>query len=504
MFAFSFALILITSSPVTSVLYGFEVEPPPDSNPCFLNDVDVPHLMSSYSRILCIPSTKTIIFEGVSGIVLTEFPPIFEEYPELITVSAEQCHIEEIYNDTFVGADKLRFLFLSNNNIEVLFSYSFSLATRLYKLEIRNSNLKKIEPNAFDNLAQLVHLELSDNHIKDLPVGIFDSLTALRTIILSNNFITHIDSNLFMDNRLLSFVYLNLNHIAFVDRETFVKNSVEWLDLANNPGLGLLDLNWGLLDNLIMLKVSNTGLQRIEISPSMNTVLADNNKIDVVVETFSIADPKKPSKLTRLNLAQNKMKNIKTLYPFTQLDTLDLSDNQLDSFDAIQLRSMPNLRKLAVPRNPISGAVNVTVLKERFPMLNLLLLSQSKWDPEYLKELRDELLENNITMQLETDYRPVHLPTTPAWSKSFDPTEFELLTKELHVNFTIFEDKLKILQTENSQQSRTITIIVDRNSSLDEHVKYIKIWLYGIIMFTTIAFIIMTSVYCSSSRRQPT
>lgn len=440
---------------------------------------------------MCIPSTKTIIFEGG---VLTEFPYIFKNYPDLTTVSAEQCNVEDINEDSFHGANELRFLFLSNNNIRILRRNSFAPASRLYKLELRNSNLKTLEPNAFGNLAQLVHLELSDNLIKELPFGIFDSLTALRTLVLSNNAITHIDSKLFLHNQFLSFVYLDANNIADVDTETFEKNSVQWLNLSDNPGLGSLHLSWEILDKLTMLRVSNTGLQSIVIPPNAYTVLADNNEIDTVVE----ANPNKPNKLTRLSLAQNKMRNMDSLFAFNQLDMLDLSDNQLDSLDSAQLLYMPNLRQLSVARNLFTGTVNVKALKRRFPMLNSLMLSQSKWNSAYFQQLKKELVDNNITVEWDPNFRPgpVPWPTTPA---SFDPKEFEMHIKELHTNYTTFETKLKMLQKEYNRQSQIIRSTVDRNNIMEEHIKYLQNWLYVLIVFTTIAFIIMTSVYCGFS-----
>lgn len=437
---------------------------------------------------MCVPTTKTIIFEGC---VITQFPHIFKHYPYLTTVSAEQCNVEDVRDESFKGADELRFLFLSNNNIRILKSNSFALATRLYKLEIRNSNLKTLQPNAFGNLVQLVHLELSDNIIKELPPGIFDSLTALRTLVLSNNAITHIDSILFMHNKFLSYVYLDANNIAEVDSKTFDENSVQWLDLADNPGLGSLHLNWKILDKLTMFKVSNAGLQSLVIPPNAYTVLADNNEIDTVVE----ADPNKSSKLTRLSLARNKMKNMDTLFAFTELDMLDLSDNQLVSLNADQLPLLPNLRQLAVARNLFNEAVNVKALIRRFPMLQSLMLSQSRLSSTYFQLLMKELRENNITVEGDPNFKPRPVPW-PATPSSFDPKEFESHIKELHKNYTLFESKLNMLQKKYNRQSQIIRNTVDRAYTMEDQITNMQNWLYGLVVLTTIAFIIMSSVYC--------
>lgn len=485
-------IFIVTSPSVTSVFYGVEDDPPPDGNPCRISGVDLPFLTEGYIRLMCIPTTKTIIFEGA---VIIEFPHIFKDYPDLITVSAELCNVEDIYEDSFDGAHELRFLFLSNNNIKILRSHSFSPATKLYKLEIRNSNLKTLQANAFSNLAQLVHLELSDNLINELPLGIFESLTALRTLVLSNNAITHIDSKLLMHNPLLSFVYLDANNIAEVDTDSFEKNSVKWLNLADNPGLGTLHLSWEILDRLTMLRVSNTGLQSIFIPPNAVTVLADNNEIDTVVE----AEPQKPNKLARLSLAQNKMRNMDSLFAFTQLEMLDLSDNQLDSLDAAQLHFMPNLRQLAVPRNPIKTAVNVEALKRRFPVLKSILLSENKWSIAYFDQLIDELHAHNITVETDPNFRPRLVPWPTPESGAFDPKEFELYIKELHTNYTNFENRLKMMQKEYNRQSQVIKNTVDRINIKEEDIKYVQNWLYWLMVLTTIAFITMTSVYCEFS-----
>lgn len=493
-----FAFIVTTSCSITSLFYGVEDDPPPDSHPCLMRGLDLPHFTPGYIQMMCMPTTKTIIFEGG---VITEVPHIFKDYPNVTTVSAERCNVEEIYGDSFKGADHLRFLLLSNNNIKILRNHSFSPATELYKLEIRNSNLKTLEPNAFDNLAKLVHLELNDNLIKVLPLGIFDPLTALGTLVLSNNAIMRLDeSKLFMHNRFLSYVYLDANDIVEIHEETFVKNSVRWLNLAENPGLVSLHLSWELLVNLTMLKVCNTGLQQIIIPPNADTVLANNNEIDSVVESFSKGNSRKGNPLTRLSLARNKMRNMDSLAAFPQLEMLDLSDNELESLEVGQLPLMPNLKQFAVGRNPIYGSVNVKALKRRFPMLNTLVMSQGKWTEDYYNALDVELSKHNVTLIFDVNFwpHPVPLPTTPA-SGSFDPKKFELLIKELHDNYTVFEKKMKMIRIENHRQSQILSNAVYRNTIIYENIQYMENWLYLLISFTTVAFIIMCSVHCGLS-----
>lgn len=207
---------------------------------------------------------------------------------------------------------------INKQDIEIIFR-QVKYALHLKYLDINGSNFKygglisNLHP--LRNLKELTYLNISYNKIKDL--------TPLRVL----KELRHLDVR---QNQLASLVGLeSMRHLQVL----------------------LVYYGGGVLPIKDLSPLKGKADLRVLTLPHCN-----------ITDITPILDSKK---LERLDLSRNKIKGLITLSGFTELTELDLSDNKIT---ALNIPSMPRLKKLLIDDNPITTLPSLSV----FPTLETL------------------------------------------------------------------------------------------------------------------------------------
>ena len=225
---------------------------------------------------------------------------------DITSLDLRRLELRELRASDLAGLTSLQELFVSYNQLTSLNANTFSSLTTLTDLDLGNNDLDSVHQNLFAGLTNLRRVALDDNGLSSLHEDIFDGLTSLRTIELQRNELTSLDADIFDGLTSLRRLYLESNSFTTLPSNIFSGLSLTRLNLANN---GLTSLP----------TISNFG-----------------------------------SYLTYLDLEGNDLGPTlsATLFSgFTNLSTLDISDNHLTSLPATIFSDTDNLGYLHASDN---------------------------------------------------------------------------------------------------------------------------------------------------------
>lgn len=223
------------------------------------------------------------------------------------------------------------------------------LAHAYVKLELKERELTDI--NLLRFYIHLRYVDISENHLTDLsPL----------------NYLTHL-LYLKADNNQLKTA--RLNELPYLQIASFAYNQIIDTEGISHPRLGSLDLKG---NHIHMV----TGLDPQKLN-SLHTLELRGNQLE---STLGINLPK----LKNLFLAQNMLKKVEGLENLSNLTTLHLRDNQIETLDGFS-KEMKSLQYLNLRGNMVSDLRELAKLRD-LPKLRALVL-----------------LENPCTD--ETDYR---------------------------------------------------------------------------------------------------
>ncbi|KAI5004364.1 hypothetical protein ZWY2020_031607 [Hordeum vulgare] len=305
--------------------------------------------------------------------------------------------------------------------------YAVGRLKKLTSLLLRESSFSGSIPNSVFNLTQLIELDLSFNLLSgEIPTSIFTIPTLQHLDIRFNQLSGSIKDFDATSSRLV-LVDLSTNNLTgFFPKSFFQLRSLAYLDIGWNNLVGSVDLSsfWR-LENLAHLGLSHNNLSVMELDgedknsastylprvtilglascnlmrfPSSLAHLNQMSVLDLSCNRISGAIPKWiwvtwNSSLTYLNLSHNLLSIMQlTSYvlPFDQLETLDLSFNQLqgqipmpsppaanldysnNSFSSV----LPNFtlylgNQFRISKNKISGHIPNTVCDSTIQVLDL-------------------------------------------------------------------------------------------------------------------------------------
>lgn len=224
---------------------------------------------------------------------------------------------------------------LSQNQVQNLTRDTLANLTHLRLLNLHNNRLVFIQPQTFRALLQLQVLDLSRNLLSVFarsrtPVGRLPAVTALD--LSSNGLFTGM-SDYFLDAPRLQLLSLSSNSITRIRQDAFSRTPVlQKISLHNNV---ILDIEDGAFDSL-------DRLQELDLSKNSITCITDFNLWSLKVlnlsqnsmERFcSAAATNRSLQLQRLDLSQNKLRQVPLLPRGNVLTHLDLSRNQLQSLN---------------------------------------------------------------------------------------------------------------------------------------------------------------------------
>ncbi|KAG5875297.1 hypothetical protein JTB14_028447 [Gonioctena quinquepunctata] len=246
-------------------------------------------------------------------------------------MQCEQCQIKSFSPTTFVYANSLTSLNMSNSGIEVLAPKAFSRFGNIQYLYLDNNRITNVSVNAFNGLTQLYQVDLNSNLIVDLAPGFLNGLEA-NTISLSHNQISKLPKRVFEGVLTILNLDLQNNLIKEITYDSFAGLDVlETLELQDNLLCYLPIGTFRDLKSLVLLNLANNKLSKFPKGTfsglrDLQTLILANNSIDVFDGT--------------------------ELLPIHHLNKLDISGNNIFYFDShMILSSVPSMRYLLIENN---------------------------------------------------------------------------------------------------------------------------------------------------------
>lgn len=304
---------------------------------------------------------------------------LFVIFPKLKKLELN-AKIDTLDANDFVNASHLQHLLL-NNQLSVVTTRIFSLARNLTSIELSKNRITRIEDYAFDGLTQLQQLYLNKNQLRSLSRLAFAGLPNLNFLNLRDNDIETIEDG--------TLALPNLGEI------TLAKNRLKTLSDHIFDGASLLRI----------ITIDNNDLEQIGQSlnnlPNATRIVLFSNKI----RDFDILALARLPELTSLWLRESgfsfgnaSVEEFETFPYASKVNFLDISANNLyDKDDLKRLTIFKQLKSLTIDGNKYTelDMGNQTV-RQRFPALESIHLSQNQWNCEWLRPLLTQLLNDHI------------------------------------------------------------------------------------------------------------
>ena len=281
---------------------------------------------------------------------------------ESLDISYNQLH--RLAEDKVSGLDSLTELYINNNNLNGSdnFQEFFKIFPLLKVLDMQHNQLKSIPENSFSELKKLSSLYLNHNAITLLDNNSFVGLEKLMGLHLQNNALVSLPSSVFRP--LVSLEYLSLanNHIVSLIVK-FWPSTLHFLDLCDNQ---LVSLPENIHQtNINTLNISTNHLTAFnikgEILNNLETLDLSQNQIHNFNNTMFLGLPK----LVHLNLEKNEMAMTMSINSFrgtSKLKTLNLAHNGIVTINQLFSQdTLNNLETLNVSFNPIDGIEQLAV-----------------------------------------------------------------------------------------------------------------------------------------------
>lgn len=292
---------------------------------------------------------------------------------------------------------------MMKEGLSLLCKTGSGLAHAYIKLEAKDRDLTDI--NLLRSYIHLRYVDISENHLTDLsPLNCLTHLLWLKA-----------DGNQLQSARMNELPYLQIASFSF--------NQIVDTEGIFHPRLGSLDLKGNRIRH-----VSGLDPERLT---SLHTLELRGNQLE---STLGINLPK----LKNLFLAQNMLKRIEGLENLSNLTTLHLRDNQIETLDGFskemkslqylnlrsntiadlgelaKLRDLPKLRALVMLDNPCADETNYRQ-EALVQMANLERLDKEFFEDEDRAEAEDirQRLKEEQEQDLDADHdmEPYQLPS---------------------------------------------------------------------------------------------
>lgn len=400
---------------------------------------------------------------------------LFKAFPHLKTVYTWNSGMKTVSKSDFRDAAELRVIDMSKNQIEIVEHSTFFKAIDLEFIDLSENKIVVVEMNAFHGLIHLRTLHLQTNLIDEIVPGTFDTLPAMETIHLNGNVLQSIDEHLFAHNAKLKSILLHNNRIKTISGITFQHlRQLMHFDIHNNPTENL-DL---LIVDSEYTNIRNINCRGCYIGSKTKRLSASQNHISYVIQNgtgkiqeldisnnnlFSVKNLTELVYLKELDLSHNNIQDIDitTFANMTQLETLklkqcgfnrisygsfshklklkilDISYNELHTIDLNMFAALNNLESLSIDGNNLTE-INLSEIKQYFPMLTKIGISKNNWNCASLAEVIKVLGSSSIELSSNgTTTQSTNVRGIPCTKESQDKVEE-------HVKASPAKDKLEM------------------------------------------------------------
>ncbi|XP_022620352.1 platelet-activating factor acetylhydrolase IB subunit gamma isoform X1 [Seriola dumerili] len=260
--------------------------------------------------------------------------------------------LTDLFNETFEDNNKLQVLNLRNNRISVIFNGTFLMLWNLTTLDLGGNKITHFQPSGFDGLKSLSKLYLDGNNLKHIDTSIYrvfqDTLTVLDLQSNQIRFLTENNSSPFKNLSKLSDLKLDGQrpYGMTVLPHTFFRGlySLKYLYLTNNNIFHLPPDVFDDLTSLQFLTLDKCCVGVTQLEPGVFKNLRNLTKL--TVESMGIQ-----------NFSKEVFGNL------TQLSSLQLNRNVMQSIQVDALQSLPKLLYLDIRNIPLSCTCKNSLLQ---------------------------------------------------------------------------------------------------------------------------------------------
>ncbi|XP_033755716.1 uncharacterized protein LOC117338471 [Pecten maximus] len=254
-------------------------------------------------------------------------------------------------------------LIMSNNKIRHIPSRAFADLENLQLIDLSSSGITSVADTAFAGLKTLTNLKLNDNFLDNVPKNLPSTLAILY---LNGNRISSLPDDIFRDLTSLQTLYLGANIIVTLYQSSFSGLiNLKILHLVQNKIGTLPGRVFQPLTRLVSLELNENNIKSIpdqsSLFESLNALqylnLADNALVTMLNSLFN----QLPS-LQHFHLENNNIGNVmdidregKLFAGLHNLQTLDLSNNQIQTIHDSSFRDLIKLQQLNLRQNRVSG-----------------------------------------------------------------------------------------------------------------------------------------------------
>lgn len=264
---------------------------------------------------------------------------------------------------TFAGLEKsLSSLNLRGNRISSLMLEEPLALQNLIYFDVSHSQLKEISATSFSMMPSLQRLNLSHNfQLHTIPIKLFHPLTNLRTLDLSYDSLKALSPELFVKCTTLEWLSLSNNVISEIPENVFdILASLSYLNLAGN---NISNLKSGIFAGLRSLKVLDLRKNHLTTfkgeffitwksnGTNVETLDLSDNQISYLFPTSFKVHPN----IKYVSLARNKFNFFpgELVAGLEFLQEIDLSGNVLKNLDEFDFGRLPRLKVLKLHDNEI-------------------------------------------------------------------------------------------------------------------------------------------------------
>ncbi|KAF7995516.1 hypothetical protein HCN44_006623 [Aphidius gifuensis] len=332
----------------------------------------VPDENNDYKRhqysFFCDPESTIYYDENICDLLETD--SIDENYKLNISNKAQEFLPENIFD----GFDKIKELYIQENNLDYITPGVFNKLLNLTWLDLSDNNLAFLLKNTFYGLESLKTLNLSKNDLQMFDINAFGDLKNLETLLLDENNIDILSSDILSGLESLEKLSLASNELENLQDDTFSNSKrLTELDISKNHIESLPNNIFHGLNDLTKINMSSNNLMNLDdpFKGLINLRYLDMsfNKLKTLsVDIFS--DNKN---LWQLNFSSNKLIRIEpALFDSAkELFSIDFSNNSLTTIPADSLTQHDYLRYVYFQHNNITKVERGAFTKLQLTVLNI-------------------------------------------------------------------------------------------------------------------------------------
>ncbi|XP_063702446.1 leucine-rich repeat-containing G-protein coupled receptor 4-like [Culicoides brevitarsis] len=330
-------------------------------------------------------------------------PGLLDQIKNVTGITMVKVQLRNISDFALQNATKLQNLLLSFNNLTEIGDNTFSGAINLENLNLAHNCISKISSKAFVNTPNLKYLGLGFNKLEEIDAELFLPLKNLWNLSLYNNKIKYIAATAFTKIPNLLVLYLNHNNLESLELHIESRLSQLYVSYNKLKSLTLKSVKSGAMSGCVEAKSNQ--LSSINIDPSLYVVqlYLSSNKIESLDSILS------HTKIFRLNLDGNLLRNLDGLNKLKRLTYLDLSSNNItyqpDVFGSLQQLNWLNLSNTSmthfsfewfgIQKNLFDLELSRNLLKELdykrfsiyFPNLDALTINNNQFNCTFLEDM---------------------------------------------------------------------------------------------------------------------